>query len=143
MPRRALVADDDPLTLELIASMLEELACETVTARSGTDARGQLAKDRSIDILFKDINMPGLSGLEIAERARDFRPELRVLLVSGRKSDAHGFLLLRKPFSQSDRCHQAHRKIANRRREPSRYAATSIGARLAIKWQLMTPTPRL
>jgi hypothetical protein len=54
---------------------------------------------------------------------------LRVLLVSGRKSD--------------DRCHQAHRKIANRRREPSRYAATSIGARLAIKWQLMTPTPRL
>src|SRR6202007_832452 len=34
MPRRALVADDDPLTRELIASMLEELGCETLTARS-------------------------------------------------------------------------------------------------------------
>jgi two-component system cell cycle response regulator CpdR len=44
MPRRALVADDDPLMLELIASMLEELGCETLTSRSGTDALGRLAK---------------------------------------------------------------------------------------------------
>jgi two-component system, cell cycle response regulator CpdR len=45
MPRRALVADDDPLMRELIASMLEELGCETLTARSATDALGQLARD--------------------------------------------------------------------------------------------------
>jgi len=46
--------------------------------------------------------MPGLSGTELAMRARDFRPELRVLLLSGYESDGHGFPLLRKPFSQSD-----------------------------------------
>jgi two-component system, cell cycle response regulator CpdR len=102
MPRRALVADDDPLTRELIASMLEELGCETLTARSATDALGQLARDEGIDILFADVNMPGLSGRELAERARDFRPQLRVLLVSGLESDGRGFPLLRKPFSQSD-----------------------------------------
>ena len=99
MPRRALVADDDPLTRELIASMLEELGCETLTARSATDALGQL---EGIDMLFADVNMPGLSGRELAERARDFRPQLRVLLVSGLESDGRGFPLLRKPFSQSD-----------------------------------------
>ena len=102
MTHRALVVDDDPLILELIASMLEELGCDTVTARSGTDALGQLATDRSIEMLFADINMPGLSGTELAERARDFRPELRILLLSGPESDAHGFPLLRKPFSESD-----------------------------------------
>jgi two-component system, cell cycle response regulator CpdR len=102
MPRRALVADDDPLTRELIASMLEELGCETLTARSATDALGQLARDEGIDMLFADVNMPGLSGRELAERARDFRPKLRVLLVSGLESDGRGFPLLRKPFSQSD-----------------------------------------
>jgi two-component system, cell cycle response regulator CpdR len=102
MPRRALVVDDDPLTRELIASMLEEIGCDTLTARSGTDALGQLATNRSIEILLADINMPGLSGVELAERARDFRPELRVLLVSGLESDGRGFPLLRKPFSQSD-----------------------------------------
>jgi DNA-binding LytR/AlgR family response regulator len=78
MPRRALVADDDPLTRELIASMLEELGCETLTARSATDALGQLARDEGIDILFADVNMPGLSGRELAERARDFRPSARI-----------------------------------------------------------------
>ena len=102
MPRRALVVDDDPLTLELIASMLEEQGCETLTAHSGTDAVGQLARDHSIDMLFADINMPGLSGPELAERARQFRPELPVLLLSGRESDGRGFPLLRKPFSESD-----------------------------------------
>ena len=102
MPHRALVVDDDLLVLELIASMLEALGCDTLTARSSMDALGQLATDRSIDMLFADINMPGLSGVELAERARDFRPELRILLVSGRESDAHGFPLLRKPFSESD-----------------------------------------
>jgi CheY-like chemotaxis protein len=102
MPRRALVADDDPLTRELVASMLEELGCETLTARSATDALGQLAKDRSIEMLFADVNMPGLSGRQLAERARDFRPDLRVLLLSGRESDGRGFPLLQKPFSQAD-----------------------------------------
>ena len=82
--------------------MLEELGCETLTARSATDALGQLARDEGIDMLFADVNMPGLSGRELAERARDFRPELRVLLVSGGESDGRGFPLLRKPFSRSD-----------------------------------------
>jgi two-component system cell cycle response regulator CpdR len=102
MPRRVLVADDDPLTRELIASMLEDLGCETLTARSGTEALRQLARDNSIDTLFADINMPGLLGQELAERARGFRPELRVLLMSGQECDSHGFPLIRKPFSRSD-----------------------------------------
>ena len=65
MSRRALVIDDDPLVLEALASMLEELGCETPTARSANEALGQLAKDRSIEITVADINMPGLSGTEL------------------------------------------------------------------------------
>ena len=102
MPRRALVADDDPLTLELIASTLEELGCEILTARSGTAALGRLAKDQKVDLLVADINVPGLSGVELAQRARSFRPGIQVLLLSGRENDGRGFPLLQKPFSQSD-----------------------------------------
>jgi CheY-like chemotaxis protein len=50
-------------------------------------------------MLFADVNMPGLSGRQLAERARDFRPELRVLLVSGLDTDGRGFPLLRKPLA--------------------------------------------
>jgi two-component system cell cycle response regulator CpdR len=102
MPRRALVVDDDALTRELLASMLQDLGCETLTARSGTDALTQLANDHRIDLLITDVNMPGLSGPQLALRARQYRPELRVLLLSGAESDGRGFPLLQKPFSRSD-----------------------------------------
>jgi two-component SAPR family response regulator len=61
-----------------------------------------LARDQTVEILIADINMPGLSGVELAEQARGFRPQLRVLLLSGRESDGCGFPLLQKPFSQPD-----------------------------------------
>jgi len=102
MPRRALVADNDPLTVELIASMLQEIGCETVTARSGTEALGRLADERTVDLLIADIEMPGLSGIELAKRARSFRPEIPILLVSGAAADGRGFPFLQKPFSRSD-----------------------------------------
>jgi CheY-like chemotaxis protein len=102
MARRALVVDDDPLVLETVASMLEELGCETIPARLGSEALGQLARDETVEILVADINMPGLSGVQLAERACGFRPELRVLLLSGHECDGGGFPILKKPFSQPD-----------------------------------------
>jgi CheY-like chemotaxis protein len=102
MGRRALVVDDDAQVLELVASMLEELGCETLLARSGTEALGTIANDQTIDVLVADITMPGLAGSALAERARSFRPELAVILLTGGAADSRGFPLLRKPFAQSD-----------------------------------------
>jgi CheY-like chemotaxis protein len=48
MGRRVLVVDDDLLVLEVLASMLEELDCETILARSGTEALGTIANDQKI-----------------------------------------------------------------------------------------------
>jgi CheY-like chemotaxis protein len=102
MSRRVLVVDDDVLVLEVVASMLEELGCETLRAPSGTEALGTIANDQRIDVLIADINMPGLDGSALATRARSFRPELAVILLTGGRSDSRGFPLLRKPFAQSD-----------------------------------------
>jgi two-component system cell cycle response regulator CpdR len=102
MGRRVLVVDDDVLVLELLASMLVELGCDIVTARSGTEALGTIAKDRTIEILISDINMPGLAGSELAVRARSYRPGLKVMLLTGGADHSLGFPLLRKPFGPSD-----------------------------------------
>ena len=102
MGRRVLVVDDDVLVLEVVASMLEELGCETLRARSGIEALRTIANDRTIDVLIADINMPGLDGSALAARARDFRPELAVILLTGGAADSRGFPLLRKPFAQFD-----------------------------------------
>ena len=102
MGRRALVVDDDTQILELVASMLEELGCETLLARSGTEALGTIANDQTIEILIADATMPGLEGSDLAARARRVLPELKVLLMSGGEADGRGFPLLRKPFTEPD-----------------------------------------
>jgi CheY-like chemotaxis protein len=102
MGRRVLLVDDDVFVLEVIAYMLADLGYDILTSRSGTEALGTIANDQTIEILISDINMPGLAGSELAERARAYRPELKVILVTGGPADSRGFPLLRKPFAQSD-----------------------------------------
>ena len=66
------------------------------------DALATLAKDWRIELLITDINMPGFTGYELAEKAKRVRRRLKVILLSGRESDSHGFPLIRKPFSKDD-----------------------------------------
>ena len=96
------VVDDDVLVLGLAASMLEELGFDVLQAHSGNDALEKIVDDPSIEILITDINMPELSGTELAQRARSFRDQLHVILLSGRESDSHGYPLIRKPILRSD-----------------------------------------
>jgi len=100
MSRLVLVVDDEPLLLELTASMLEDLGCEVVTASCGVDALAKLRAEERIEILITDIQMPGLDGYELAEKARRERPELQIILCSGRADATPGLSLIRKPFTQ-------------------------------------------
>ena len=102
MSRVALVVDDDPAVLELLAEMLEELGCEVITQQDAFEALTVLREDRRIEILLTDINMPGIAGNELAEQAMRLRPGVKPILVSGRETDGYGYPLLRKPFLQND-----------------------------------------
>ena len=97
MGRKVLVVDDEPLVLDVVATMLEELGCDVETAHTGADALNRLGSEERIDILLADINMPGLDGRKLAYRAKQMRPELNVLLLSG-----YGFPIIGKPFLESD-----------------------------------------
>ena len=82
--------------------MLEDLGCEVVTAASGSEALQQLAIDTRIEALITDINMPGMDGYDLAERAKQLRKELKVIMLSGREMDGRGTPMVRKPFVQED-----------------------------------------
>jgi CheY-like chemotaxis protein len=102
MSRTVLIVDDDPGVLQVLAAMLEDLGCEVVTAASGPEALDQLGQNGQISILITDINMPGMDGHELAERARGMSAELQVLQLSGRERRRDGFPMIRKPFSLED-----------------------------------------
>ncbi|MCB1956035.1 MAG: PAS domain S-box protein [Rhodocyclaceae bacterium] len=76
LPRVAvLVADDHPVSLDMLTRTLESLGCDVTTARSGSEAEAALLarRDRPFDALVLDWKMPGLDGLEVIERLEQRR----------------------------------------------------------------------
>lgn len=102
MTHTVLVVDDDSSVLEMVVTMLEDLGCDVVSARTGQEALAQLEQNERISILITDINMPGMDGHELAELATRVRPNLRVLQLSGREPRRGGLPMIRKPFSFDD-----------------------------------------
>jgi PAS domain S-box-containing protein len=104
---RILLVDDDPLVLASTAAMLEELGHDAVhIAGSGEDALDVLRRDGTFDLMLTDHMMPGLSGMQLAVRARALHPSLPILLASGfaELDEAAGtaWPRLRKPYGLSD-----------------------------------------
>ena len=82
---RIVIVDDDPFMLKLMTRMLDRLGCTQAVACEGGEAgvRHMSAPGAAADLLFLDINMPGLDGVEFIRRLVDLRYDGRVVLVSG------------------------------------------------------------
>ena len=80
-----LIADDDPINLQVLSDLLQMNGYEVASAEDGLKAV-QLAQERSFDLAVIDIMMPGLSGYEVCKKLRSqYSPiELPVLLLSAR-----------------------------------------------------------
>lgn len=82
---KVLLADDEHLDLEGMRTFIpwSELGMEVVGAVSNGFSACELMERQAVDILVTDVNMPHMSGLELARRAMDRRPDVRVVFVSG------------------------------------------------------------
>jgi CheY-like chemotaxis protein len=102
-----LVVEDDHIVRALIVEVLRELGCGTLEASDGASALELLQSERRVDLLVTDIGLPGLNGRQVADAARERRPDLRVLFMTGYAENAaaaSGFLepgmqLITKPFA--------------------------------------------
>jgi PAS domain S-box-containing protein len=100
-----LIVEDNPTVGAFAAHTLNELNYDAVLADSADAALAELEKNPSrFDIVFSDVVMPSMSGLELGLEIRRRYPDLPVILTSGYShvlaSDTnHGFELLHKPYS--------------------------------------------
>lgn len=108
---RVLVVEDDDAMRRLTCDLLTTLGYAPTAARHGPEALELLRTMPSPDLLLTDVMLPGgLNGRQLAARAVEQRPELRVLYMSGYTENAivhHGRLdpgvqLLQKPFRRRD-----------------------------------------
>ena len=101
-----LVIEDDPSVRVLVLQVLEELGYRTIETESGRDAMPILQSRRSIDLMISDVGLPGLNGRQLAEIARETRPGLPILFMTGyaeQAADQAAFLepgmeIITKPF---------------------------------------------
>jgi CheY-like chemotaxis protein len=130
---RVLVVEDNLEVGAFATQALQELGYDT---RWVTDAEqalqvlapSSLAKpsERPFDIVFSDVVMPGMNGIDLGQAIRARYPGLPVVLASGyshviAEQGTHGFELLRKPYSVEDLSRILRRAVAHsldHRREP-------------------------
>jgi CheY-like chemotaxis protein len=105
-----LVVDDDPAILEYAGWVLEECGYAVLTAPNAASALVVLRNNGRIDLLFTDLVMPGFDGIELARRAGQEVPGLKVLFTTGFSTDpTPNGRLLKKPY----RPHQLAGAIAD------------------------------
>ncbi len=79
-----LIVDDDEQVMNVAVDIFDSRGYDVLTANDAGEALGILRRDRPIDVLFSDVMMPGpMNGAELGRAARELRPDIRIVLVSG------------------------------------------------------------
>jgi PAS domain S-box-containing protein len=103
--RRILLVEDNEEVGHFATGLLRELGQTVTWVGDGQRALDVLARDRqAFDLVFSDVVMPGMSGIQLGEAVKARWPDLEVVLTSGYShviadEGTHGFDLLHKPYS--------------------------------------------
>jgi len=78
---RALVVDDDPLNTEFLRTVLERHGCDVTVAHSGEEG-WELFDKNNADMLFTDLRMPGMGGLELLSKVHAAAPRTSIVVMT-------------------------------------------------------------
>ena len=79
---KILFVDDDSAIRSIVDKFLSKAGYKVSLAESGVEAL-KLLKDSKFDIVFTDFKMPGINGIELLSRIKEYSPEIEVIIVTG------------------------------------------------------------
>ncbi|MCC8688213.1 response regulator [Xanthomonas campestris] len=108
--QRILLVDDTDVVRMMVSEVLSDAGYHVIEAENADGALAQLRADAHIDMVVSDVGLPGMNGRDMADVARDLRPGLPILFITGYAENAatrqeflaEGMALLPKPFSLND-----------------------------------------
>jgi CheY-like chemotaxis protein len=101
-----LVVEDEPVVRGVITEMLHDQGYRVLEATDGPSGLRMLRLHGRIDLLVTDVGLPGMNGRQLADQARETRPNLKILFITGYAENvaiSDGFLqpgmeMITKPF---------------------------------------------
>ena len=117
--QRILLAEDDDSMRRFLVKALEKAGYEVVSFGNGADAFERL-KEEPFTLLLTDIVMPEMDGIELARKASELDPELKIMFITGfaavalnsEESAARDAKILSKPFHLRDLVAEIERMLA-------------------------------
>lgn len=110
-PHQILIAEDEAMLRVVAADLLEDAGFQVFQAGNGAEALALLKVHPEIALLISDIKMPGMGGYALAEAALEFKPDLKLLMMTGYSQPLQPEMLeerrvevLRKPFNLNRLC---------------------------------------
>lgn len=103
---RILVVEDEAVVRGVIVELLQDQGYLTLEAADGAAGLKLIRAGENIDLLVTDVGLPGMNGRQLADQARELRPDLKILFITGYAENtalAKGFLqpgmdMMTKPF---------------------------------------------
>lgn len=101
-----LVVEDQAAIREVLSEAIIEAGYSVVQAKDGDEGlEAVISAPRPFDLIITDVNMPGISGIELCRRAKSHAPQTKVLCMSGHMSEMLGdsepikYPFIAKPFT--------------------------------------------
>ncbi len=120
MKRQILIAEDEVMLRVVAVEMLEDAGFEVFQAGDGEEALTLLKLNPGIGLLVSDIKMPRMDGYALVKAGLEFKPDLKVLMMTGYAQDPPPDLIrekrieiLRKPFNLDRLCQMANSLTKN------------------------------
>src|ERR1700682_1273989 len=119
-----LVVDDEPSICRLVKTLLESEGYAVLIAGDAETA-SKIYEEHSAEItlLLTDMRMPGTNGVELADLMRRWKPQMRVLFMSGSDAATRGFGCIAKPFTRAQLTSRVGRALERRPQANLRAAA--------------------
>lgn len=142
---KVFIADDHSLIREGFKKILkDEIDIEIVGEAANAQDTMNFVMKNSVDILILDINLPDKSGLDLLKELREFKPDLRILILSMHPEDRFAMRVLRAGAygyitkeSAGEKLVMAIRKVYNGRK----YVSEALAEKLAFELQSGSDKP--